>query len=910
MKHRIYSVRGKGSASEGRGMIPCPITILTLMSVFGLFLTATSRASDITWIGGNGSWDTVVNWDAGVAPGPGDRAVFNDSAQTAGYAIGLSVSNEVVGNVLFSADDFGMFVRAGTNTLTVLNSYVLDEPAGTIAVNTLRTGIVAATNSAGTAVFQVGNYGDGGMGLLTMQHQFTNGVADTTITNYPTLIASKFLVTSNSVFVFTAGTLTTYGGSIDYGTDVIQTALSPVAGDIATWNVLGGTNSITYLGAGGTNEFAFSAGGTINFNVSGPNTVLSLGGAASAFGWNGAANVVVSNGGQISNSGTFYVSRNGASSSNNTVTVTGAGSQLIVAGELYMGNASKNNTMTISAGGAVISSTGRVGAGGAGNTNNTVIITGTGSTWKTANFLEVGASANAGPSTLIITNGGQMVNSGTFTRLGNSSLTFNSFVFVDGPGSALIFTNNNISVGNSGASSTVIVKNGGLVNGGFVNIGAGVGSSNNTVLVTDTNSMWIANGLINVGPGDAGNQLTVSNAGKVLCFNGVNVSPTNKAGANVVVSGGTLISTNAGVGAVLRVGGGNLQGMFTLNSGTVTVDQLILTNGAASVFNFNGGVLNVSTSMVANGSVFVVGNGTSAATLNLLPTYSHTYGNGLSISANGTLTGVGAILGNVTLANGAALAPGVSGIGTQTVFGAMVLGSTTAQDFGLGLPGAPQSLVNINGNLTLGGTLNITDVGGFGVGTYTLFTYTGTLTTNGTAGVLTIGATPDPTLTYKIDISTAGLVNLNVTSAAADPFTTWQNHYFGCTACSQAQPSADPNGKGISNTNQFMAGFNPTSTAAYLHVISITKTNADIWVTYLGASGDSTYTGGPGSRTNVLEFTTGTVNGSYSTNNFVSTGQTNILSGGTGLGLLTNMVDSGGATNKPSRFYRVRVLLP
>jgi hypothetical protein len=42
----------------------------------------------------------------------------------------------------------------------------------------------------------------------------------------------------------------------------------------------------------------------------------------------------------------------------------------------------------------------------------------------------------------------------------------------------------------------------------------------------------------------------------------------------------------------------------------------------------------------------------------------------------------------------------------------------------------------------------------------------------------------------------------------------------------------------------------------------------------------------------------------------VSTGQTNILSGGTGLGIITNMVDSGGATNTPSRYYRVRVLVP
>ena len=59
----------------------------------------------------------------------------------------------------------------------------------------------------------------------------------------------------------------------------------------------------------------------------------------------------------------------------------------------------------------------------------------------------------------------------------------------------------------------------------------------------------------------------------------------------------------------------------------------------------------------------------------------------------------------------------------------------------------------------------------------------------------------------------------------------------------------------------------------------------------------------------MLEVTSGDSHGSYS-NNFVSTGQTNILSGGTGLGVVTNMVDTGGATNTSSRYYRVRVLVP
>ena len=54
----------------------------------------------------------------------------------------------------------------------------------------------------------------------------------------------------------------------------------------------------------------------------------------------------------------------------------------------------------------------------------------------------------------------------------------------------------------------------------------------------------------------------------------------------------------------------------------------------------------------------------------------------------------------------------------------------------------------------------------------------------------------------------------------------------------------------------------------------------------------------------------GDANGSYTDSGAPGTGQTNILSGGTGTGVVTNMIDGGGATNTPSRYYRVRVLLP
>jgi hypothetical protein len=148
-----------------------------------------------------------------------------------------------------------------------------------------------------------------------------------------------------------------------------------------------------------------------------------------------------------------------------------------------------------------------------------------------------------------------------------------------------------------------------------------------------------------------------------------------------------------------------------------------------------------------------------------------------------------------------------------------------------------------------------------------------------------------------------------------DPFTAWQTQYFTSGELLNpafSGPGADPFGKGMSNTNQFLAGFNPTNAAAYVHITGVSGTNGgtDVRVDYLGASGDSSTTPPMASRTNVLEFTAGAVDGSYNSNNFASANVTNVLSGGIGLGTATNMVDPGGATNIPARYYRVRVLVP
>jgi hypothetical protein len=194
----------------------------------------------------------------------------------------------------------------------------------------------------------------------------------------------------------------------------------------------------------------------------------------------------------------------------------------------------------------------------------------------------------------------------------------------------------------------------------------------------------------------------------------------------------------------------------------------------------------------------------------------------------------------------------------------------------------------------------------------------GTLT--GTTPALTVGAvmmsqfgsgssqTPAVGVSKMCVSTNYGTVYNSLLGTPADPFTTWQNQYFGGTT-GNAVAGADPDGDGMSNTNEFLAGFNPTNNAASLRITSATRSGNDIRVTYRGANGNGTTTPPITSRTNVLEFTAGTADRSYS-NNFVSTGLTNVLSGGDGSGVVTNFLDVGAAASSTSRYYRVRVIVP
>jgi pectate lyase len=153
---------------------------------------------------------------------------------------------------------------------------------------------------------------------------------------------------------------------------------------------------------------------------------------------------------------------------------------------------------------------------------------------------------------------------------------------------------------------------------------------------------------------------------------------------------------------------------------------------------------------------------------------------------------------------------------------------------------------------------------------------------------------------YSVTLEVSGsggsnsLLRTNLIAVLTE-FEAWQFQYFGCTNCAQAANSADPDGDGMSNGDEFSAGTNPTNSASALQIISTMQQGNDITVTWTTAGG----------KTNAVQAAAGDANGSYTTNYTDISGP--IIISGSG-DMMTNYADVGGATNNPARYYRVRLV--
>ena len=274
-----------------------------------------------------------------------------------------------------------------------------------------------------------------------------------------------------------------------------------------------------------------------------------------------------------------------------------------------------------------------------------------------------------------------------------------------------------------------------------------------------------------------------SNATATLEYIGTTDSSTNK-----VYQIGTNTATNTGNATILN---NSTSGKLTFTAanfnsnagGAVTVARTLTLGGSYTgaaneitgiIQDHNtagGGIVSLTKSGASTWALSGTSTYTGATNVNagtLVVNGSISTSSLTTISSGATLGGSGTV-GDLTVGDGATLAPGNSP-GTLNT-GTLTLADTSILSFELNPTDTTvgsniNDLISVTGNLTLDGILNVVATSGDFLAatigtTWRLFNYTGTLTDNG----VTLGSMPslgNVDYFWEIDTSTAGQVNLVV----------------------------------------------------------------------------------------------------------------------------------------------------
>jgi len=436
-----------------------------------------------------------------------------------------------------------------------------------------------------------------------------------------------------------------------------------------------------------------------------------------------------------------------------------------------------SGTLEISVGAALDSNSfatfgSRAGSSGA------LTISGTGSSLTLRRELQF---AQSGTATVLIENGG--------TLISNTSMSSVDTIIAENTGSAGSVTirgagsswqvNDRLRIAtpatgvnnSSGGTADLTIAEGGILQseGGILSSGS---DADATVTVTGIDSQWDVEGsniFIGAGSEDNSAVLIVEDGGRILAQD-ISINPVETQPGNRAVRLGT--GGAPGVLDIRRVfGAGSGGGVLEINHDAA--EYYLTTDGTAT-----GAPVTLEAGLTVNhtgpGTTVLVGVNETNGTINVdagrvvvdgtFFAGSFIFDPVFNVNSGGTLSGDGQ-LDEVVVASGGILAPGRS-VGTLTTDD-LVLSNNAILEFELSTPGTIGGGVNdlIDGarNLTLDGTVNISDGAGFGAGTYRLINYSQNLVDND----LVIGTAPAG-FSYFIDTATEGEVNLVVTDDSGD----------------------------------------------------------------------------------------------------------------------------------------------
>lgn len=744
-------------ASDGPFMTIGSMGVGTVRVINGAILNANSNPM----IGG-GSIDNGNTGSGTVTvDGPGS-AFFGFAAVTVGY-LGTGTLNVTNGGLV--AYDV---ISADHDTLGFLDGIQIAQMAG--SAGTVNIG-GAAGDAAVNAGFLNMKVVQGGLGAATLQFNHTateatpyfftrnNGAHD--VVGSAGTAAGVAIVISGSTRVINTTGFTVLGAANSYtGGTLVNggTLQAGVAGAFTAdtaYAVNGGVLDLNNFdlaasalsGAGGTVALGSA---TLTVNQAGNTTYAGQITGTGALVKTGAGTLRLNgnqlySGGTTVNGGTLQAGLAGAFSDGTAYTVTG--------GTLDLNNFDLSVSSLDGSGGSIALGSAALTVDQAGDTTYAGAITGSGSLVKAGSGDLVLSGANtysggttvtagvlrAGAAGALSANTAYVVNGGVFD-LNNFNLSASSF---SGTGGQVALGSATLTVNQAGNTTYAGQITG---TGTLVKTGAGTFRLN-------TNQLYTGGTTVNGGTLQAGvagafatDTAYAVNSG-VLDLNNFNLSASSLSGSGGVVSLGS---------AALTVD----QAGDTIYAGVITGSGSLVKAGAGElVLSGNNGYTGATT--VEAGVLRINGNQSAATGL-------------VTVENTGALGGSGTLGGSVIIESGGRLAAGNSP-GTLNILGDLTQNAGSLLDFELGqagVAGGPlNDLINVSGNLTLDGTLNVIESAGgtFGPGLYRLINYGGTLTNN----TLDVGAVPAGFVADDLYVQTSVAQQVNLVNTAGLDLVFW-----------------------------------------------------------------------------------------------------------------------------------------
>lgn len=762
---------------------------------------------------GSGNWNTSppARWSNGGSDVVWDNlstAVFGSSNGAAGTVTINSGAVSATG-VNFNTPGSGSYTIAGTaaNALNLIGTATINVASGmTPTINAPITGSAGLTfiGADATAILTLGGVntytgntildgvGSAGIGG-TLKYATSNTTAGTLV--FGILPGNTSISTAPVAIDLTSADLTV--GNLDVRNNNSTTANTITLGSGRTFTVNNTSTSSVLIGPDAlgtagvqTRLNVTGAGGSVVINHTGTGSHLLIGrgrtnAAAGAdpfstFDLSGITNYTESSGagngelrvvGGGNSRGVMLLANtpNGVTGPTNTITVNAihiANTTVANEDNNGCGSANTNCRMSLGSGTAEAPATNilhadqiTIGAGKASGTLNfqgttgSVVITGKAGGASTANITignESSATGSTTASQLLLAGHQATVQAGNVTTARAAGGT------AGGPYAGLItfdtgaFTANSLEIAGQTATSAI------AVNGRF-ELGGPTPDSAATGVLTVNNQFNLINRTIATGASAITSTFDINGgtANILTDINVVDANPTGTRTGNINLQGGTLNMNGHNIGsAALPVTNLNLTSGSLTNAGRVAGNTITIGAG----LNITGS----PTYLLSDAGTLT----SNLTTLNL--------GNGGGIEGGGASGGT--VIGNVVAQTGSHITVGL-GNAASTLSFSNDLSLNTGSAVNLDLsdnPGFGNDVINVNGNLGVAGTVNLS-IGALGAGatigqTYTIMNYSGILTGNQTNFAVDGGGTrktftvqPTAGTPNSIQVLVAGSGPLNLT---------------------------------------------------------------------------------------------------------------------------------------------------